>query len=150
MLLVIITIMDNVKWKSSGTAMRLTNPRRAILDELEKEETHLTADEVYEKVRRKLPRVSLGTIYRNLEILAEHGLIRKIELAGQQKMFDGNMQKHYHLQCIKCNKLVDIPVDMVTVDFSKSKDDKNCKITGYNLELIGVCSRCRMNARGKE
>jgi len=112
--------------------------------------THLTADEVYEKVRRKLPRVSLGTIYRNLEVLAEHGLIRKIELAGQQKMFDGNMQKHYHLQCNKCNNLVDIPVDMVTVDFFESENDNNSKITGFNLELIGVCSRCRMNARGKE
>ena len=75
---VIITI-NNEEIKVSGTDFRMTHQRRLILDELKKLKTHPTADEIYVIVRKKMPRISLGTVYRNLEILSETGQIIKIE-----------------------------------------------------------------------
>ncbi len=93
-------------------------------------------------VRRRLPRISLGTVYRNLEVLSESGVIRKLELGGSVKRFDGNPANHYHLRCIHCDRLVDTPADIdvsVDPDLEKATD---FKITGHKLELIGICRDC--------
>ncbi|MFP4672575.1 MAG: Fur family transcriptional regulator, partial [Desulfohalobiaceae bacterium] len=69
-------------------SFRFTTQRRAILEELQKVQTHPTADEVYEMVRNRLPKVSLGTIYRNLDMLASQGMIQKLHVADTQMRFD--------------------------------------------------------------
>ena len=124
---------------------RITRQRQVILDEFKGENTHLTADEVYLRVRKKIPRVSLGTIYRNLEILYEHGLINKIEVAGRQKLFDGNLTKHHHLRCMNCEKLIDVPADLVKIATGELKKADDFEIVGYRLELLGKCSNCDEN-----
>jgi Fur family ferric uptake transcriptional regulator len=73
----------------------MTNQRQVILEEIQKVNTHPTADEVYETVRKRLPRISLGTVYRNLEILSACGLIQKIGPLSNQMRFDGITKKHY-------------------------------------------------------
>jgi Fur family ferric uptake transcriptional regulator len=122
--------------------LRITRQRQVILDEFKKANTHLTADDVYNRVRKRIPRVSLGTIYRNLEILSGSGLISKIELAGHQKMFDGNLYDHYHLRCIKCSKIIDIPADSVKIDTDQIGRAENFDIVEFRLELLGVCPDC--------
>jgi len=122
--------------------MRMTRQRTMILEELRDHNTHPSADEVYEMVRKRLPRISLGTVYRNLEILSELGEIQKIELSGSLKRFDGNPQKHYHIRCINCDRLDDAPVP-----FMEHIEDKLCgatdyKITGHRLEFLGLCPMC--------
>ena len=98
--------------------MRMTRQRNVILEELRKVDTHPSADEVYDMVRRRLPRISLGTVYRNLEILSQNGRIQKLEIGGTQKRFDGNPANHYHLRCIHCDRLADAPAGIdVAVDF---------------------------------
>jgi Fur family ferric uptake transcriptional regulator len=69
----------------------MTRQRKVILEEIRKTDSHPTADELYQRVRQRLPHVSLGTIYRNLETLAASGLIQKLEMGGSQKRFDGNL-----------------------------------------------------------
>ena len=88
--------------------MRDTSQRRIIMEELVKLKTHPTANEIYERVRRRIPRISLGTVYRNLEMLSESGLIRKLETAGTRKRFDGTVSNHYHVRCIKCGRMDDL------------------------------------------
>jgi Fur family ferric uptake transcriptional regulator len=82
--------------------LRMTRQRRTIMEVLEKVDNHPAADEIYEMVRHKLPHISLGTVYRNLDVLSEHGLIRKMEFAGSQRRFDGRRNNHYHLRCTGC------------------------------------------------
>jgi Fur family ferric uptake transcriptional regulator len=135
--------MAGTDQKSTNAVFRLTRQRQAILEELRRINSHLTADEVYKRVKRYLPRVSLGTVYRNLEMLSRQGLIRKIELAGHQKMFDGDLSKHYHLRCMNCQGVVDVPVNKILIDFRLLDEEGVLKITGYHLELQGLCRQCQ-------
>lgn len=129
---------------------RITRQRQVILDEFRAANTHLTADEVYHRVRKKIPRVSLGTIYRNLEILHEHGFINKIEVAGHQKLFDGNINEHYHLRCLNCEKLLDVPAGLVRIDTGDAQGAGEFEIVGYRLELLGKCSNCDENPKDED
>jgi Fur family ferric uptake transcriptional regulator len=120
----------------------MTCQRKVILEELRKVDTHPSADEVYEMVRKRLPRISLGTVYRNLEILSESGEIQKLELGCNLKRFDGIAENHYHIRCIHCDRLVDAPADF---DVAINHDIKNAieyKIIGHKLEFIGICPDC--------
>ncbi len=127
--------------------IRKTKQREIILNELCKVTSHPTADELYLMVRDKLPRVSLGTIYRNLEIMAEEGIIRKIETRGKLKRFDGNTDKHLHIRCEKCDKIEDIFLDDYSEleNFLKKvmRNKKNFKFSDFELEIVGLCSDCQ-------
>ncbi len=123
--------------------MRMTRQRQVILEELRKTCTHPGADEIYSLVRRRLPRISLGTVYRNLEVLAELGEIQKIETGGTLKRFDGNPEAHYHIRCASCKRVVDAPVerlDDIEVILSGKTD---FQILGHRLEFIGLCPHCQ-------
>ncbi len=125
----------------------MTRQRRVILEELRKLDSHPTADEVYEMARGRLPRISLGTVYRNLEILSECGLIRKLELGGTQKRFDGNLRNHYHVRCIRCGSIEDVPLEPLTTIENAIRKVSDYEIIGTRLEFIGVCPRCRKEAQ---
>lgn len=121
---------------------RMTRQRKVILETIKKLKTHPTADEVFSLVRRKLPRISLGTVYRNLELLTDQGLIRKLETAGTQKRFDGDMQEHQHVRCIRCGKIDDLFFTLPAPDPAWSSQT-SFQILDYNLELLGVCPACK-------
>ena len=69
---------------------------------------HPTADEVYQVVRKRLPRISLGTVYRNLDVLSESGEISRLDRCGAQYRFDGDLEQHYHIRCSSCGRVDDI------------------------------------------
>jgi Fur family ferric uptake transcriptional regulator len=121
----------------------MTQQRHVILDELKRLDSHPTADELYEIVRKKLPKISLGTIYRNLEILAESGMIQKIEVGGTQKRFDGNTEDHYHIRCVECGRIVDIPAKSIPSLEEVFSTVTDFEIVGHRLELLGRCADCR-------
>ena len=81
-----------------------------LLEELKKLRSAPTADELYEKVRRRLPRISPGTVYRNLEALSRRGLVEKLQVAGTQKRFDASRHPHYHARCVRCGRVGDVQV----------------------------------------
>ncbi len=124
------------------TGKRMTKQRKLILDELRKVKTHPTADEIYEMVRKQMPRISLGTVYRNLDVLHRSGKIRKLDLVGGQARFDGDMGNHHHMRCVKCGHLVDIDAVAVRPPEVSVSAGSHVKITGYRLEFEGLCPRC--------
>ncbi len=127
----------------------MTRQRGVILEELRKVNSHPTADEVYEMARRRLPRISLGTVYRNLEILSECGMIGKLELGGTQKRFDGNVKNHCHVRCARCGCIGDIPLEPFTGIENAVRRVSDYEIIGSRLELIGICPGCKEEAQGK-
>jgi len=128
---------------SFGKSHRMTRQRMVILEELRRMNSHPTADEVYEVVRKRLPRISLGTVYRNLEILSGMGLIQKLEMDSAQKRFDGNPERHYHLRCMVCNRIVDVPGDVLRrIDYSPESCG-DCRILDFHLHFLGVCDECQ-------
>lgn len=125
----------------------MTRQRQVILEELRKLKTHPTADEVYEMVRQRLPRVSLGTVYRNLEILSQLGMIRKLELGGSRRRFDGNVREHYHVRCIRCGRLEDAPIESLAAIEDALRPVTDYEIIGHRLEFIGLCPKCKKSAQ---
>lgn len=90
----------------------------------------------------------MGTVYRNLELLAKEGAIQKLENAGKQKRFDGNPRSHYHVRCINCGRVADINIwKKIALEGSivedAAKEVTDFEITGHRLELLGLCPRCR-------
>ena len=121
----------------------MTEQRRVILDELHRTGSHPTADELYESVRKRLPSISLGTVYRNLEVLSEAGMIQKVETSGSQKRFDGVIGNHYHVRCVRCGRLDDIQSGPIAGIDSVVKSVHGYEIVSHRLEFLGVCPRCR-------
>ena len=127
--------------------LRMTRQRRVILEELRKVNTHPSADEVYEMVRKRLPRISLGTVYRNLDVLSETGKIKKIEPGCSLKRFDGNPAEHFHIRCIRCDRIADVPMACdFEIDLAKMTPIEY-EILGHRLEFFGLCPYCSNNSK---
>lgn len=123
--------------------IRLTTQRQVILEELSKVKTHPTASELYDMVRKRLPRIGLGTVYRNLELMAENGLILKIEVGGTQKRFDATTEDHYHIRCSLCGRVDDIDVPVMEELATQAANSSAYLILGHHVEFTGICSVCQ-------
>jgi Fe2+ or Zn2+ uptake regulation protein/predicted transcriptional regulator len=123
--------------------LRMTHQREIILDELNKSQTHPTADELYESLKRKLPRISLATVYRNLEILSGVGLIKKLEISGRQKRFEGVQEQHNHVFCTQCQRVDNIPTPISQTPYFGPMQEQGYRITGCRIEFFGICQKCQ-------
>lgn len=132
----------------TGT-LRMTRQRREIVKAVEQSRCHLTADEVYGIVRRKLPRISLGTVYRNLDALAERNILKKIEFCGGQRRYETNLTPHYHLICEDCGCLADLPMGIIDKLESACGHFEGFEIRGYKLIFFGFCENCADDGRRK-
>lgn len=125
---------------------RMTRQRAIILEELQKLKTHPSADEVYAVVREKLPRISLGTVYRNLDFLAETGSVRLLEVPGAVRRFDGDISPHQHVRCIHCGRIGDVPNPLPTPSFERLSVAGFSSIVGARVEFDGICDACASGA----
>jgi len=125
---------------------RMTTQRQVILEELRRLTSHPTADEVYTRVRRRLPKVSLATVYRNLEILSQNGTIQKLDVSGTQRRFDATVDQHYHIRCTRCGRVDDVPLDPVIELEHALHDQCHYEVTGHWVEFSGICPDCRKGA----
>lgn len=123
--------------------MRNTEQKSVILEVLQTHRDHPTADQVYNEVRNILPKISLGTVYRNLEKLSNAGVILKLELGGGQKRFDPNPMEHSHFRCVSCSSVEDLP-DNFQIDLPEFPDS-NRIILGTTLEYYGYCENCAVH-----
>jgi len=130
--------------------MRLTHQRKIILEELKNLGNHPTVDEVYLAVKKRLPRISMSTVYRGLEVLSKNGFIKKLEPIDIQKRFDDNVSVHYHFYCLNCGRIKDVPleemeykeVEEVIRSVEKLIEKIGYKVSGYTLEFWGKCDHC--------
>ena len=122
---------------------RNTRQRQVILEELQKLTSHPTAVALYDIVRRRLPKISLGTVYRNLELLARAGMILRLDFAGGEARFDGNLAPHDHLRCLQCGRVDDLSACPLDLSEGAANDWGGYEILGHRLEFFGLCPRCR-------
>ena len=128
--------------------LRMTRQRQGILEELRKAKNHPSADEIFGRVRKQMPRISLGTVYRNLEILSELGEIKTIQMAGSLKRFDGVPDNHYHIRCVNCDRLIDAPVEVSKSLENAVQVHTDFRILGHQVEFTGICPDCRRRTPG--
>ena len=133
--------------KGTNNMMRLTTQRQIILEELAKVKTHPTASELYDMVRKRLPRIGLGTVYRNLELMADSGMILKLEVGGTQKRFDATTDTHYHIRCSGCGKVDDIDTPVMDTLVQTAADSTSYQILGHHVEFTGLCPECQQSGR---
>ena len=138
-----VTIMDKPQAKAKPAELRMTRQRRLILEELDTPGRHPTADTVYQRVRLRIPNISLGTVYRNLEILSQTGLIRKLHIGSGQKRFDGALHKHYHVRCVQCGRISDLPAGPFGDLEAAAGGNSGFDILGHELEFEGLCGQCK-------
>ncbi len=127
---------------SISSTHRKTIQREVILEELRKVTSHPTVDTIYEMVRRRLPRISLGTVYRNLEVLAEQDEILKLNIDGAKMRFDGNTSVHCHIRCVFCGRVDDLPVKPV-VTLEELNSSSGYEILGHKVIFYGKCPECQ-------
>lgn len=104
---------------------------------------HLTADEVYEFVKRDHPSIGKGTVYRNLAILTEEGAIRKVEVPDGPDRFDFTLKNHYHVRCVKCGEVFDVDMDEIPDLQKKIHDTHGMEFLTYDIFFKGICPECR-------
>lgn len=116
--------------------------RDAILEELCSRCDHPTAEELYFSLKKSLPSLSLGTVYRNLNMLADDGVILKIE-GGSSDRFDGNSKNHYHFRCTDCGKVSDVPMALIEGIEQQAQNFADGSVISHQIVFSGVCSECQ-------
>ena len=116
--------------------------REAILACVLKHHDHPTADIIYQEVRQSYPKISLGTVYRNLSLLTELGQIRKITCGDNADHFDGFTRPHAHFYCACCHHLSDLPSNMTATLQLTIPDSFHGQITEQSILLAGLCEAC--------
>ena len=127
--------------KNTVSLQRMTRQRMALIEVLRRRNWHPTAEEVHGLVKEKAPSISLGTVYRNLDILARGGFIQAIEGAGLQRRYDGNPVPHFHFQCKRCGEMHDMEPRENWMP-PMLKDCPGFRITGFRLLFEGYCPKC--------
>ncbi len=121
---------------------RMTRQRMVILEQLQAMHSHPTADELYVVVRRQLPNVSLGTIYRNLDVLTKSGQVRKLDSGGGHARFDGDISSHHHVRCRFCGRVDDVVLAEKMRFSSPKRSAHGFRIEDYRVEFDGCCPDC--------
>lgn len=123
--------------------MKFSKQRELILNTILENRVHPTADFIYTYLKKDNPNLSLGTVYRNLSQLVEHGFIRKVSIPGYPDKFDGNLNNHYHLICEQCGEIYDLDskvLDNLNITLS---NELGIDVTASNITLKGVCNNCK-------
>jgi Fur family transcriptional regulator, peroxide stress response regulator len=123
--------------------VRQSRQRDVVLEIVRSTMDHPTADWVYRQARRRMPRISLGTVYRNLKQLAALGLIREIQAGGPAARFDGNIGRHYHIRCVGCGRLSDLPLSVSKRLEDEARRATSYRILGHEVEVHGLCPLCQ-------
>lgn len=122
---------------------QLTEQRAAVYDYLSGVAHHPTAEEVFLAVKAKVPRISLATVYKNLEALVQCGAVSKLTYGDASARYDIRTDHHYHTRCLACGKIWDLDAKEGTELLKMIKPQAGFKVEDYRLELLGRCRECR-------
>ena len=126
-----------------GERFRNTTQRAEVLNEVRRSESHLTAGEIFERVRRRDPRIAYGTVYRTLHLLAEHGLIQELTFADQASRYDGRVERHDHVHCLECGVLLDVDVPVALMALHVAAEQSGFDVNSHHTVFSGRCPGCK-------
>ena len=133
--------------EENARTKRFTKQRQAILEALKNTYSHPDANWIYKKVSKKIPNISLGTVYRNLNILTDENIIKELCFQPNITRYEANSMPHHHIMCTACHKIEDVPrPDECQIEGPlKDKLMKEMKYADINCEILftGVCSECK-------
>ena len=121
--------------------MNYSYQRQVVLETLRAKHCHLTARELYEAARKDCPRLSLGTVYRNLNTLVEAGQAGRVAVPGQADRYDWQTEPHHHFYCRACQQVQNIELDTAALEADLAACD-SVRVEGYDLLVTGLCGGC--------
>ena len=122
---------------------RLTKQREAVLKFLRNTGFHPTADEIYDEIRKEIPNISKGTVYRNLQVLREDGFISELNLNGTLSRYEEKQSRHYHFRCEKCGRVFDLDEPVNTEIDKRVAERTGFKVSSHQTEFRGLCKDCQ-------
>jgi Fe2+ or Zn2+ uptake regulation protein len=134
---------EGLREKLEASGAHLTRQREAVFDYLSEVEHHPTAEEVYLAVKRRLPKISLATVYKNLEALVNCGAVSKLAYGDAAARYDIRTDHHYHTRCLECGGIWDLNAKAGSELLQQIKPQTGFAVKDYRLELLGYCRECR-------
>ena len=131
----------------TSSPRRSTRQRTIVLEIVGRAKTHPTAEEVFTIARKKLPEISLATVYRNLHLLAEEGKIREVQFAGGTLRYDGMTMEHEHFCCRSCGMVQDLPASIPDHTIAALQERLGVTLERYSLDYYGLCKKCKTTSR---
>lgn len=122
---------------------KFSRQRESIRQYLTGRTDHPTADMIYQAVREEYPSISLGTVYRNLTLLADDGEIQRLDLGEGQERFDPNTMPHYHFVCKECGNVVDLDMPWMSHMDTLASNFIDGDVEGHTAFFYGTCSACK-------
>ena len=127
------------RFKNIG--LKLTPQRVAILEYLDGNTSHPSAEDIYRHVKERFPMISFATVYNTLETLRKRGLILELTIDPDRKRYDPNIHPHHHLICLRCKSVVDVNLEF---DVPVPDDVRGrFEILGNHIEFYGICEQCK-------
>jgi Fur family transcriptional regulator, peroxide stress response regulator len=135
--------IEQFRERCRAAGLALTHQREVIYRTVIELKDHPSPESIYEKVRRDIPSISLGTVYKNIKTFVDAGLLREVSPHHGTLRLESNLHEHHHLVCTKCKAIVDIEkADVGPVDW-KRKPPKGFRVDRYSVEFYGLCPNCR-------
>jgi len=126
-------------WKCGLAA---THQRQVIYEAVVAMPGHHSPENVYDEVRRRTPSISLATIYKNLRLFVEHGLLREVSPHASTLLVEGNLEPHHHLVCTRCKAVQDIEGDFINLKRLSRQAPRGFDLTRPLVDVFGLCRRC--------
>ncbi|MCM8827356.1 MAG: transcriptional repressor [Candidatus Omnitrophica bacterium] len=129
---------------------RNTKQRKVILEELKKTTLHPTAEMLFKMVKKRSPKISFGTVYRNLNLLKEQGQILELTCGKDSCRYDGDITPHYHFFCLTCKKVFDLNISVLDKEEKLYKDiykKTGLAIKYHRLDFYGYCKECEIKMK---
>ncbi len=131
------------KTTSTGRGLhRRSRQRERILALLRSTESHPTAAWVYDRLKREFPSLSVGTVYRNIAILVEEGLVNRIDFGSTFDRYDANTAPHYHFICEECGRIIDVTAPFDPAITARVDPSSGLQVRRHEIEFYGLCEKC--------
>jgi Fur family peroxide stress response transcriptional regulator len=134
--------LEHAMNKLRMTGVRMTPQRHAILSYLLDTDTHPTADDIYRSLEYRFPTMSVATVYNNLKVFMDSGLVRELTYGDDSSHFDADMSDHYHARCNQCGKIVDFNFPLLHAAETTAASVTGFRVEGHRLEVYGTCPDC--------
>ena len=128
-------------------ARRSSVQRQLVSRIIESSRDHPTAQSVFEQAREQMPSISLGTVYRNLQLLVDQGLLLERKIGNRPARYEGQRQRHYHICCVECGALEDLSVPYQEILDRRVQRMVRYQLQEHRMEFYGICPRCQTGAR---
>ena len=129
----------------SQHGITVTHQRQVLFEVMQGMHGHPSPEEIYAKVKRKIPAISLATVYKNIHLFVESGVLREVSLHhGSQRVEMSNEHEHHHLVCSRCKGITDIDADKLALALPRTKKlPGGFLVERYAVDVIGICSKCQ-------